>query len=145
MKTKLTFTLKDAIRAEACNKGIKLFRNFHGENVSWNKEFNILSLLESNCVSDCIWALRITKQDSREVSEEIVRRANVSAYDFSAVNDASDSAYSAACAFSAAYEAAYAAGNATAYSITNTAYDAAFNKERFRQKQDLLELIEGNL
>lgn len=157
---KLTTTL-NLIRAKnPCNSdktasrtsGWNCLIDYLGEDYPGNKEINLLAILESNGIRDCLWALRCTIQDSEIISRRLAvefarhvlpvfenkypgdkrpRQALEATEKY--INNpteenrkaASAAAHAAADAADAAYAAADAAADAAAYVADAAAYDAA--------------------
>jgi hypothetical protein len=71
MKIKLTTTLNELNKHKPCKKGWRTLRNALGADYPPDKEINLLTILESNGVADCIWALRATLQDSIKITVQL--------------------------------------------------------------------------
>ena len=150
---KLTTTLNEIKEHSPCDYGWNILCEHLGKNFDHDEDINLLTILESNGIQDCLWAFRTTHQDSKPVAVKIAiefarrvlhifddkypdderpRKAIESAEAW--VNDpteenriVADSASKAAAAAYDAYaaaNAAYAAANA-AYAVANATYAAA--------------------
>ena len=64
---KLTTTLNEIKEDSPCDYGWNILLKHLGENFDHDHEINLLTILKSNGVQDCLWAFRTTKQDSKPV------------------------------------------------------------------------------
>jgi hypothetical protein len=67
-KQKLTTTLKLLKKHDACKDGYKKLVKFLGENYGNETPINLLTILESNGVEDCLLSLRAVQEDSDKIA-----------------------------------------------------------------------------
>ena len=67
----LTTTLRKIEAHGPCQDGWNILCRYLGENFDHDEEINLLTILESNGVQDCIWAFRATHQDSKPTAVKI--------------------------------------------------------------------------
>jgi hypothetical protein len=65
-KLKLTTTLNDILEFNPCDDGLKLFLSFVGCDYPKDKEINLLTILESNGISDFFWCFKTLKENKKE-------------------------------------------------------------------------------
>jgi len=69
---KLTTTLNKIRASSPCTSGWKKLLSHLGTDFNPDAEINLLTVLESNGVTDMLWTLRATEQDSKRIASQLV-------------------------------------------------------------------------
>jgi len=68
---KLTTTLNKIRASSPCTSGWKKLLSHLGTDFNPDAEINLLTVLESNCVTDMLWARSATEQDSKRIASQL--------------------------------------------------------------------------